>query len=272
MASKFNGITHTYFTDGYFGWGKLFVESFIHFNDMNRNFLILSTRNLKQDRIDELQSLHEKIIIRNKNLKYGEMAKRVGVDKQTLIHWKHTVEKEKVNKECKAWKLMIAAEDRLKEIFRVLRKHRPNRLLHVDVDTYVRGDVTPIFDVIDKNVFTTRWRIDKQIKRDGFVKYENRATLISVQGYRGLEAMEFLKNWIDIIDEVPPAKRPTGFGQTACYRAYLKLKDKNNFSFGDIGPEFLAPQGFNNAILWGGNKGEKGKTLKVYLKHFKENK
>lgn len=270
--AKFNGITHTYFTDGYFGWAKLFVESFIHFNDMNRNFLILSTRNLKKDQIDELKSYHDMIIIKNKNLKYGELAKRVGVDKQTIIQWKHTVEFEKVNKECKAWKLMIAAEDRLKEIFEVLRKHNPNRLLHVDVDTYVRGDVTPIFDVIDQNVFTTRWRYNKQIKRDGFVKYENRATLISVQGYRGLEAREFLKRWIELLDEVPPAKRPTGFGQTTCYRAYLEFQDRKPFTWGQIGPEFLSPQGFGNGILWGGNKGNKGDTLKLYRKHFKENK
>jgi DNA-binding XRE family transcriptional regulator len=268
----FNGITHTYFTDGYFGWGKLFVESFIHFNDMHDNFLILSTRNLKQDKIDELKSLHEKIIVYNEDFKYGEMAKRVNVDKQTLLAWKRTVEKEKVNKECKSWKLMVAAEDRLKEIRKILNKHKPKRLLHVDVDTYVRGSVTPIFDVIDQNVFTTRWRIEKQIKRDGYIKYENRATLISVQGYKGLEAIEFLNKWIELLDEVNPADRVTGFGQTTCYRAYLQFQDRPSFKWGQVGPEFLAPQGFSDAILWGGNKGHKGDTLKIYQKHFKENK
>lgn len=268
---RFNGITHTYFTDGYFGWGKLFVESFLHFNDMHDNFLVLSTRNLKEDKIDELKSLHENIFVYNKDLKYGEMAKRVNVDKQTLLAWKRRVEKEKVNKESKAWKLMVAAEDRLKEIREILTKHSPKRLLHVDVDTYVRGSVTPIFDVIEQNQFTTRWRIDKQIRRDGFVKYENRATLISVQGYNGLEARHFLNRWIELLEEVPPAQRPTGFGQTTCYRAYLEFQDRP-FTWGQVGPEFLAPQGFNEAILWGGNKGNKGDTLKVYQKHFKENK
>ena len=266
---KLNGITHTYFTDGYFEWGKLFVESFIHFNDMNRNQLFLSTRNLKPDKVKELEDIHEKVRVFNKDLKYGEMAKRAGTDKRTLLGWKHIVETAKVDKISKTWKIMVAAEDRLKEIYEILSTFGPKRILHVDVDTYVRGDVTPIFDVVNSNWFTTRWRFEKQIKRDGHVKYENRATLISVQGYNGLEGLGFLKRWIDLLEEVPPADRPTGFGQTTCYRAYLEFYENNIWKdkFGDIGPE-----GFSGGILWGANKGEKKETLKVYRKHFKENK
>ena len=269
---KHNGIVHTYFTDGYFEWGKFFIETFKHFNDPDRNILVVSTRNLKKDQIDELMGMYPNITVNNKKLKYGEMAKRAKVDKVTLLRMKSEVENVKVNSNNKVWKLMIAAEDRLLEILDVLQTIRPLTMLHVDVDTYVRGDVTPIFDVIKQNTFTTRWRIEKQMKRDGYIKHENRATLISVQGYNGARSIDFLRKWLDHLLSVKPHSRPTGFGQSTCYRAYLDFQDDKHHSWGDVPPEFLSPQGYGKGILWGANKGTKKDTLMKYKKHFKENK
>jgi hypothetical protein len=216
-------IIHSYFTEGYYGWAKLFIESLKKTNGTGLK-VILSTRNLYHEYIEELCGMYPNLSCLDGKLSYDKMAKRINVDKDTLLRYKNEVETIKVNKNNKAWKLMIAAEDRLKEIYKVLNIWK-EPILHVDIDTYVTKDISPILKVVEENDFTTRWRFEKQIKRDGYVKYENRATLISVQGYKGNDkSITFLKDWIDILCKVPPAKRPTGFGQTSCYRAYLKHK------------------------------------------------
>lgn len=260
-------IIHSYFTEGYFGWAKLFVRSLKKTNG-DEIELILSSRNLPQPKVNELLKLHGNITIINSDLNYDKMAKRAKINKETLLKYKNEVETKKVDKNNKVWKLMIAAEDRLKEIYDVLENNKGEPLLHVDIDTYVKKDITPILETVMNNDFTTRWRIEKQIKRDGHVKYENRATLISVQGYNGSDnSVKFLKTWIDHLTNVPPHKRPAGFGQTACYRAYLDWKDI--MSFGDIPPEFLSPQGHGKGILWGANKGNKEDVLKEYKNEYK---
>jgi ACT domain-containing protein len=261
-------IIHSYFTEGYYPWAELFVKSLRKTNGDDLK-VFLSSRNLSSHRKENITKLYPKLTLIDKKLKYGQMAKRVGIDKQTLLKYKNTVEKIHVDKESKVWKLMIAAEDRLKEILWVLKTYK-EPMLHVDIDTYVTKDISPILKVVESNDFTTRWRIEKQIKRDGYVKYENRATLISVQGYNASsKSKSFLDTWIDKLCKVPPHKRQTGFGQTSCYQAYCIWKDK--MSFGDVPPEFLSPQGFGKGILWGANKGFKKDTLKTYRKHLKEN-
>ena len=255
-------IVHSYFTEGYFEWAKLFVKSFSRFNS-NKNFrIILSSRNLDEKRSNELLNLYHNVLVINKELPYDEMAEKAKIDKNTLLKYKRQVETKNVNKDNKVWKLMIAAEDRLKEISEILEMFCLP-ILHVDIDTYVKGDITPIVETVKAHDFTTRWRIEKQIKREGFVKYENRATLISVQGYNGsTKSRVFLNRWIEHLCKVPPHKRPTGFGQTSCYRAYLDLQDK--MTFGDVPPEFLSPQGHGKGILWGANKGNKEDVLREY--------
>jgi hypothetical protein len=254
-------IIHSYFTEGYFGWAKLFIKSLRKTNGDDLN-VVLSTRNLDDRRSEEIFKLYPNLTIINKNLDYKSMAKKAKVNPETLLSYKNQVETLKINNENKVWKLMIAAEDRLKEIAIILNKFN-SPVLHVDIDTYVKKDITPILKTVEKNDFTTRWRIEKQIRRDGFVKYENRATLISVQGYNGSDNSKmFLDVWIKHLCKVPPHKRQAGFGQTSCYYAYLDLKDK--ITFGDVPQEFLSPGGYGNGILWGGNKGDKNKTLKSY--------
>lgn len=264
-------IIHSYFTEGYLEWAKLFLSSLVWSNKhlLNDISIILSSRNIGDIQINELKKIYPDITVLNRNLAYEQMAKRAKVSKEMLLEYKRRVETVKVDSESKVWKLMIAAEDRLKEIRNILGANK-HPILHVDIDTYVTKDITPIMKTVKEHDFTTRWRIDKQIKRDGYVKYENRATLISVQGYGGNQnSIDFLDRWISHLCKVPASERPTGYGQTSCYRAYLDFK--NFMSFGDVPPEFLSPQGYGNGILWGANKGAKSDTLKVYQKHFREN-
>ena len=80
------------------------------------------------------------------------------------------------------------------------------------------------------------------------------------------DSKAFLKTWLNHLCKVPPHERPVGYGQTSCYYAYLDWKEK--MSFGDIPQEFLTPSGYGKGILWGGNKGDKNKTLEKYEKDF----
>ena len=260
-------IIHSYFTEGYYDWAKLFVKSLKKSNGDGLD-VVLSSRNLDEKRQDEMRSLYPNLLLLNKDLQYDKMAKRIGINKKTLLQYKNQVETIKVNKENKAWKLMIAAEDRLREILDVLGLLN-SPMLHVDIDTYVKKDITPILETIKANDFTTRWRIEKQIKREGYVRYENRATLISVQGYGTPKGLTFLERWLEHLCKVPAIERPTGFGQTSCYRAYLDYKDV--MSFGDVPPSFLSPQGNAGGILWGANQGAKKDTLRKYQNDFKKN-
>lgn len=260
-------IIHSYFTEGYFDWAKLLIKSLKKTNGDGLEF-IFSSRNLDEKRQKELYKLYSNLTIINKNLNYGEMAKRAGLGKKTILQYKKQVETEKVNKDNKVWKLMIAAEDRLKEVQEILNNYNAS-ILHLDVDTYVRKDITPILETIVKYDFTTRWRIERQIKRDGYVKRENRATLISVQGYNGSSKSKlFLQTWLNHLCSVQPQERPLGFGQTSCYYAYLDLKNK--MSFGDIPESFLSSGGYGHGILWGANKGKKKNTLKKYEEDYEK--
>ncbi len=259
-------IVHSYFTEGYFGWAKLFIKSLRKTNGDNLR-VILSSRNLDDKRHEEISKLYPNLEIINKKLNYGKLAKRARIDKKTLLRYKNQVETKKVNKENKVWKLMIAAENRLKEVQEVLNTY-DSPMLHVDIDTYVKKDITPILETVVNHDFTTRWRIERQIRKNGFVKNENRATLISVQGYNGSsKSKEFLQTWIEHLCKVPPHERITGFGQTSCYYAYLDWKDK--MSFGDVPQSFLSPTGKGQGILWGANKGNKEDTLRRYQDDFK---
>ena len=109
-------IFHTYLTDGYFEWAKLLIKSLKKTNGEDKAFVIVSSRNLKSEQCDELESLYKDLRVFNQNLDFDEMAKRAKVDKETLLRYKKKVENVSVDKESKVWKLMIAAEDRLKEI------------------------------------------------------------------------------------------------------------------------------------------------------------
>jgi hypothetical protein len=263
-------MIHTYFTDGFYGWAEFFVRTLKHSNGED-NKLILSSRNLDQGRIDKLNNIYKNIEVRNKDLDYTQMAKRAGINENTLLAYKKETETVKVNVGNKVWKVMISAEDRLKEIREILNECSDGELiLHLDIDTYVRHNVEPIFNVIRGNDFTTQWRIEKQIKRHGYVKRVNRATLNSVQGYNvNDKTKKFLDVWIKHIVKVKPSNRPKGFGQTSCYYAYLDMKDQ--LSWGDTaGTNFLNSVGGNRgSILWGANRGSKSETLKKYKQDFK---
>ena len=257
-------IINAYFTNGYLGWGRLFLESFAYHNGQEKK-MILNTRNLTKKEINGLYPLYKNLEVRNTDFNFKQMAKRAGVSVQTLINYKRVVESNKVHKDNRVWKLMVAGDDRIKTIYGILNEmDEGDCLVHFDIDTYVQGNLDKLFEISRNNYFTSIFRIDKQIKRRGKVFRENRAILICVMGFTiGKYSKEFVKRWIHYIDKVPPVKRQKGYGQTSCYYAYKDMNKKyKDIKWGQV-------RGVKEAKRWmNANKGSKSQLLNKAIKHF----
>lgn len=255
-------IIHSYFTEGYYEWARLLLDSLRKSNGKKYK-VILSSRNLDKGRQNQLLKLYNgDIEIRNKNLDYKELAKRAGIKLDTLMQYKTETEQVKINKDNWVWKLMISAEDRIREIREVANGLQEGDLmLNLDVDSYVRKRLDSWFDIIAENDFSSIIKYDKQIERLGYIKKKAYVIICCIQGYNINEkSLRFLDRWMFYIDRVSPKFRPRGFGQITCYEAFLELKD--DLRWGIIPPNTysLSGQG-DHCILWGANKGPKHENL-----------
>jgi len=160
-------IIHSYFTEGYFEWAKFLVES-IEKSNGNKYKIILSSRNLPKQKQDQLR-LYKNIEVINKNLDYSDLAKRAGIKLNTLMQYKSETEKIKINSYNWVWKLMISAEDRIREIRRVANTlNEGDLMLNLDVDSYVRKPLAPWFDLISQNDFSSIIKYEKQLSYTTF--------------------------------------------------------------------------------------------------------
>lgn len=263
-------IIHGYFTEGYYPWAELFVKSLKKSNG-EQHQLILSSRNLDDKRISKLEKIYKGVEIINKYLNYEKLAKRGNVPLSTLMKFKKETETVKINKKNKVWKLLISAEDRIKEIREVARSlNHGDLMLNLDIDSYIRKPLDPWIDIISQNDFTTIWRIEKQIRKHGYVKKHNRAMVACFQGYNINEkSLKLLNRWVHYIDRISPPKRLAGFGQTTLYEAYLELKDE--LKWGDIPKDsFSLTASIDRCILWGANKGSKTENLERCRRDFEK--
>lgn len=262
-------VIHSYFTEGYYPWAKLFVKSFKHSNGEDYR-MILSSRNLDQKRIDALKGMYEGIEVINKNLNYKNLAKRAKIPLQQLMAFKKETEQIKINMNNKIWKLLISAEDRIKEIKEVHDSLEDGELMiNFDVDSYIRKPIDPWIEIVKNNDFTSIFRIEKLIRKFGYVKRKNHAIVCCVQGYNvSQKTRDFLTEWVHQIDIVPPTKRPKGFGQISLYEAYLKFE--NDLRWGDLPKkQFSLSTGTEQALLWGANRGSKTDNRKKFQREFK---
>lgn len=256
-------IIHAYFTDGYFDWAKLFVESFAFHNDNNYK-IILHSKDLKESQINELYKLYNNLEVRNEKINWDDLEKKSGISKKNLKQFKSKTEKEKVNQNIKVWKLMIAGDDRIKTIYNLLKETPENdHVAHFDIDTYITGNLEDLFNFVKENDFCTIYRIKKQIRKRGLVR-PHRATLINFMGFTvNKKSKKFMKTWINYIDKVHPAERTKGYGQTSCYYAYLDMIKNKDFKTGDI-------KKYRN---WASaQKGGKNMLYEKYRKDFEERK
>jgi len=255
-------IINAYFTDGFFDWAKLFIESFAFYNGYDYK-MILHTKDLKNKQIKKLYDLYENLEVRNSKIDWKSLEKRSGLNAGELDKFKKTTENKKVNKNIRVWKLMIAGDDRVKTIYELLKElPEGEHVAHFDIDTFVTGDLSNLLEFVKKNDFCTKYRIEKQIRRKGKVFRPNRATLIYFMGFTVNErSKKFMETWIKYIDKVPPIERKKGYGQTSCYYAYLDMIKDKNFKTGDI----------KHYKKWANsNKGDKKSLCERYRKKFEE--
>ena len=261
-------VIHSYFTEGYYDWARLLIDSLSKSNGKKYK-LILSSRNLDKGRQKILlNSYRGDIEIRNKNLNYKDMAKRAGVKLDTLMQYKTETESVKINSYNWVWKLMVSAEDRIREIREVANSlHEGDLMLNLDVDSYIRKPLDPWFDIIAENDFTSIIKYEKQLERLGYIKKKAYVIICCIQGYNiGEKALHFLDRWMFYIDRVSPKYRPRGFGQITCYEAFLELKDE--LRWGIVPPKTYSLSGQGNCILWGANKGPKHENLARFRQDF----
>lgn len=254
-------IIHTYLTDGFLEWGKLFLESYKYYNGEDKK-IIMDTRDLNKNQIKSLNDLYKNLQIKNKKLNYDEISKRARIPKDILMTHKKKVEMDSVTKESKYWKLYISVEDRYRNtIESVIRENQEEDfVLHMDIDMYVRNKLDYLFDLIKSNDISIRFRekAHKEVQ-------DNRKVLGNIIGFRICDkSLRFIKTWQKYIDKVPLHKKIKGYGQSSFYYAYLE--HKNDLVWGSL-PE-VAKSKAKNSILWTANKGSNTGQLKKCREDF----
>lgn len=257
-------LIHVFLTDGFLDWARLFLESFKYHNGENY-WIVFTTRDLNDDQIIKLKKIYKNLIVENKNINYNKLSNRVNLNKNKILKAKNEIENEKIKtKHGTIWKQFISVEQRYRNsILDILQRYDPYYMLHIDVDTYVRGDLTELFDVIKQNDVSIRFRLDR--------KRNDRKVLGNIIGFSNTKNTKlFLDKWIQHIDKYDLAKKPKGYGQTSFYLAYNDMKDK--IKFGSVPPKFSRGPRFENAICWAANHGNmnsKNQVLKYYWEDFK---
>ena len=255
-------IIHAYLTDGFYPWGEFFLESLRYFH---KNIpVILSTRNLNNEQITNLES-YGSVNVENEDLSYKKLAKRANITLDELHKHKNQIENVHITQESKVWKLMIAADDRVKSVYETLKglDGKSEHMFHIDIDMYFRARLDDMFNIIRANDISTRFRLKS--------KHLNRKILISVLGFKiNDKSFKFMEEWINFIDNVKPYNRPIGYGQTSCYYAYQKLINTNT-RWGNIPQIYASPMMRTTDKIWAANT-TKGKTenLKIFREDFEK--
>jgi len=254
-------IIHTYLTDGFLDWGKLFLESYKYYNGEDKK-IIMDTRDLNKKQIKSLKKLYNNLEIKNKQIDYIEVAKRARVDINKIKAFKDRVENQSVDKDSKYWKLYISVEDRYRNTIKEVIENNTHEdyLLHMDIDMYVRDKLNFLFDFIKKYDISIRFRNKK-----GKETNDNRKVLGNIIGFKICnETLDFINTWRKYIDAVPLHQKYKGYGQSSFWYAYKE--HKNKLTWGNI-PE-TAKSKASGAILWTGNKGKKSTQLKKCKEDF----
>lgn len=212
-------LVHSYLTNGMFELGKIFLKS-LRATSGIKFPVILSTRELSEEQIEELVALYPNMEVHNGFFKYEEMAKAAGVSVEQLKEYKREVESKHVTRRNKVWKLMVAAEDRPASLGELLFLEDGVNvpIAHFDIDTLFRKDITPIIqDAYDYDCCL--------LLRLSHPNVKARIT-ISTMTWKANEAtFELFSKWMHYLEIVPPRERPIGYGQTSLWLAYRDMVD-----------------------------------------------
>ena len=247
-------LVHAFLTDGFYPWAELFVESFKHHNGEDIP-IVLCTRILNDDQINKLYSLHSNITVENKQIDLKRLAKKFGISYKQLLEYKHQIEKVHITTEARIWKQYTSADQRIRSIYEVMKKHTDQDfILHSDIDMYIRIQLGDLFDLIEANDISIRFRLNSSTPRK---------VMGGLIGFKINEKVfKFMERWEKYLDDVPIPKRKIGYGQSSFFFAYRDLKD--DYKWGDVPQRYISPFMRPEDRIWSANN-TKGKTKNLEI-------
>lgn len=254
-------IIHSYLTDGFFPWAELFVESF-KFHNGEDIPMILCTRNLTEDQVDKLYSLHNNITIHNSHINLKKLAKKLGIGYEELLKHKRQIEKEHITRASLMWKQYTSADQRIRTIYEVMKENtHQDYMVHWDIDMYIRGKLDDLFNIVTTHDVSIRFRNKPR---------EHRKVMGGLIGFKiNDHVFKFMERWIKYLDDVPIPKRQVGYGQTSFYYAWRDLRKRYNW--GHIPLDYISPLMRSEDKVWSANtKAGKTKNLKKCRRDFEK--
>lgn len=219
-------IAHTYYTAGMHELAKVFVDSFCYYHTNDHIPLFIDAVGITDAMKDDLFHRYPYVTVRHHSYAMDRKAKKCGVSVDTLKEWRNQVEHNFVTQKNRAWKLMIAGEDRVAAVF-YATKHiacDPNVLLaHFDIDTLFRSSIASLEQEISG--------CDVALKlRPAVMPIKARITIDMMALWATANTNRWLADWLRQIHNVAPLERPIGFGQISCWEAYKQALDEDRLN------------------------------------------
>lgn len=241
-------LIHTFLTEGFMGWGELFLESLrIHHGEAIR--VRVDGCNLTNDNIALLKKIYSNIEVHNKLIDMDAAASECNVSLNTFHEWRESIERGEVTPTNYLYKIFISVNQRYRNMDKVIdyaRESGYGLLLHSDADIYFRDSMDNLFEIIENHDFTILFR-DRQ---------EHRLKVLGgLLGFNLNNNIDhFIEIWMSEIDKVPFKERWMGFGQSVLWFALQKC---NELDVADLGTIDKAPK-FSKAFeaekeIWLGN-------------------
>jgi hypothetical protein len=251
-------IIHSTFTNGYFEFSKLFLNSFKQSNG-NELKVVFTTSDLTDDQMKELKSIYNNLIIHNKKFDYKPICKALRITKKRAKQLKYEVEHENARKESMRpkWKMHVAAENRVKiDIPFIMKEYESEDLIaHFDIDMYFKKPLDKLFKIMRDHDFTVMYR--------PHLKKEWRRIWMCAMGIKtnNINSTKFIEGWGKELDKIPLKDKPFAYGQTSCYRVYKRFLTNSSIKFGNVPESFIlaGTTGRENCLIVSGNKSTVGK-------------
>jgi len=231
---------HAFFSNGLIEFARVYLESFkLHHGEEIP--ILFDTRDLERREIHELHDLYGNLTVRNRALDFKRLAELSTLDEQTLRRMKDEIEHEVTTDENFRWKLLMSVEERYMQLLALCQEQRAagfTKLVHTDIDSYFRGPITGIGDMLDEYDVVMPIR---NKKRGLFKKNRKTGRIWGCLIGLALEAPSerFLTEWHRRMVEVPFPEKPRGFGQLSLYAAYAACR--NDVRFGNLYADRRAP-------------------------------
>jgi len=236
-------IIHSFLTDGFFPWAKIYLKSF-KFHHGEKLHIVFCTVNLTENQINELHSLYSNLNVINKFIDIQEVSDSWGMDLQIVLKHKKQIEKVHVTDEARIWKQFISADKRIRSIYDVMKEYNhEDYLMHTDIDIYFRTNLQDLFTLIKNNEISIRFRLNSSLQRKvmgGMIGFEINNKVFN-----------FMDRWVEYLDAVPIVKRETGYGQTSFYLTYKDFEF--NYKWGDIPISYISPHMKPTDQIWSAN-------------------